>query len=258
MPKRGFFVRIGKVIFSIMPRFFVDGLPENGVLVLRGENAHHAGRVLRLRPGEAVTLCDGRGTDFDCTVETVEKDAVACRVLDQHPAGSEPRQRLILFMALAKGDKMDFIVQKAVGLGVSEIVPYLSKNCVSRPEKTDKKVERWRKIAAEAAKQCGRGVLPEVGAVAAFAHALARAAQCETALFLYENEKQTGLRDALADGLGNTVALLVGPEGGFAPEEAEAAADAGLKSVSLGTRILRCETAPIAALAAVLYAGGNM
>ncbi|HIV96852.1 MAG TPA: 16S rRNA (uracil(1498)-N(3))-methyltransferase [Candidatus Agathobaculum stercoravium] len=241
-----------------MPRFFVDGQPEDGMLVLRGENAHHAGRVLRLRPGEAVTLCDGKGTDYDCTVETLEKDAVTCRVLGSHPADTEPKQQLTLFMALPKGDKMEFIVQKAVELGVSEIVPYLSKNCVSRPDKTDKKVERWRKIAVEAAKQCGRGVLPAVHAVVPAAEAVRLAAQAETALFLYENEKQTGLRDALAGGVGKTVSLMVGPEGGFAPEEAAAAKDAGLVSVSLGTRILRCETAPVAALAAVLYAGGNM
>nr|WP_295946056.1 16S rRNA (uracil(1498)-N(3))-methyltransferase [uncultured Agathobaculum sp.] len=241
-----------------MPRFFVDGQPEDGMLVLRGENAHHAGRVLRLRPGEAVTLCDGKGTDYDCTVETLEKDAVTCRVLGSHPADTEPKQQLTLFMALPKGDKMEFIVQKAVELGVSEIVPYLSKNCVSRPDKTDKKVERWRKIAVEAAKQCGRGVLPAVHAVVPAAEAVRLAAQAETALFLYENEKQTGLRDALAGGVGKTVSLMVGPEGGFAPEEAAAAKEAGLVSVSLGTRILRCETAPVAALAAVLYAGGNM
>ena len=241
-----------------MPRFFVDRQPENGLLVLRGEDAHHAGRVLRLRQGEALTLCDGEGIDYDCTVEQIEKDAVLCRVRDRHPAATEPGQRLTLFMALPKGDKMEFIVQKAVELGVSEIVPYLSKNCVSRPDKTDKKVERWRKIAVEAAKQCGRGVLPAVHAVVPAAEAVRLAAQAETALFLYENEKQTGLRDALAGGVGKTVSLMVGPEGGFAPEEAAAAKDAGLVSVSLGTRILRCETAPVAALAAVLYAGGNM
>lgn len=241
-----------------MPRFFVAGQPENGLLTLHGENAHHAGRVLRLRPGESVTLCDGKGTDFDCTIELVEKDAVVCRVQSSHPAETEPKQRLTLFMALPKGDKMDFIVQKAVELGVREIVPYLSKKCVSRPDKTEKKVERWQKIALEAAKQCGRGYLPAVGAVIPFEQAAAQAAQSETALFFYEHEKQTGLRDALADGVGETVSLLIGPEGGFAPEEAALAVDAGLKSVSLGTRILRCETAPVAALAAVLYAGGNM
>lgn len=132
------------------------------MLILTGENAHHAGRVLRLRVGEGVTLCDGAGMDFDCTVEAVEKEAVTCRVVSCHAADTEPKQSITLFMALPKGDKMEFIVQKAVELGVSRIVPYLSKNCVSRPDKTEKKVERWRKIAAEAAKQCGRGRLPEV------------------------------------------------------------------------------------------------
>ena len=106
-----------------MPRFFVDRQPENGLLVLRGEDAHHAGRVLRLRQGEALTLCDGEGTDYDCTVEQIEKDALLCRVRDRHPAVTEPRQRLTLFMALPKGDKMEVIVQKAVELGVSEILP---------------------------------------------------------------------------------------------------------------------------------------
>lgn len=241
-----------------MPRFFVSGQPENGLLTLHGEDAHHAGRVLRLRPGEAVTLCDGAGTDHDCVVETVEKEAVVCRVQRSHPAETEPKQHLTLCMALPKGDKMDFIVQKAVELGVHEIVPYLSKNCVSRPDKTEKKVERWQRIAVEAAKQCGRGFLPKVCAVVTTAQAVERAAQCETALFFYENERETGLRDALESGVGRTVSLMIGPEGGFAPEEAELAAQAGLRSVSLGTRILRCETAPVAALAAVLYAGGNM
>ena len=223
----------------IMPRFFVDQQPQDGVLTLTGENAHHAGRVLRLRVGEGVTLCDGAGMDFDCTVEAVEKEAVTCRVVSCHAADTEPKQAITLFMALPKGDKMEFIVQKAVELGVSRIVPYLSKNCVSRP-------------------QCGRGRLPEVAAVVPVAQAIVQAAQSETALFFYENEKRTGLHDALAGGVKDTVSLMVGPEGGFDPAEAKAAVDAGLQSVSLGTRILRCETAPIAALAAVLYAGGNM
>ena len=135
----------------IMPRFFVDQQPQDGVLTLTGENAHHAGRVLRLRVGEGVTLCDGAGMDFDCTVEAVEKEAVTCRVVSCHAADTEPKQSITLFMALPKGDKMEFIVQKAVELGVSRIVPYLSKNCVSRPDKTEKKVERWRKIAGSKA-----------------------------------------------------------------------------------------------------------
>ena len=177
----------------IMPRFFVDQQPQDGVLTLTGENAHHAGRVLRLRVGEGVTLCDGAGMDFDCTVEAVEKEAVTCRVVSCHAADTEPKQSITLFMA---------------------VVPV--------------------------------------------AQAIAQAAESKTALFFYENERRTGLHDALAGGVRDTVSLMVGPEGGFDPAEARAAVGAGLQSVSLGTRILRCETAPIAALAAVLYAGGNM
>ena len=162
-------------------------------------------------------------------------------------------------MALPKGDKMEFIVQKAVELGVSRIVPYLSKNCVSRPDKTEKKVERWRKIAAEAAKQCGRGRLPEVAAVVPVAQAIAQAAESETALFfLRKREADRSARCACRRCQGH----------GFADGRAGGRASIrlrqrqpwarGCRSVSLGTRILRCETAPIAALAAVLYAGGNM
>ena len=237
----------------IMPRFFVDQQPQDGVLTLTGENAHHAGRVLRLRVGEGVTLCDGAGMDFDCTVETVEKEAVTCRVVSCHAADTEPKQAITLFMALPKGDKMEFIVQKAVELGVSRIVPYLSKNCVSRPDKTEKKVERWRKIAAEAAKQCGRGRLPEVAAVVPVAQAIVQAAQSETALFFYENEKRTGLHDALAGGVRDTVSLMVGPEGGFDPEEIRTATEAGIQPITLGKRILRTETAGFTTIAWLMY-----
>lgn len=241
-----------------MPRFFIIEQPENGVLTLRGEAAHHAGRVLRLRVGEAVTLCNGAGVDHDCVVQSVEKDAVVCRVQDTHPTRTEPRQYLSLYMGLPKGDKMELVVQKAVELGVREIIPFQSQNSMVKAEWAEKKALRWQKIATEAAGQCGRGYLPDVLPAVSFDEAVQRATTSETALFFYENETETGLRAALEEGVGGTVSLLIGPEGGFAPAEAETARAAGLRSVSLGTRILRCETAPIAALAAVLYAGGNM
>ena len=177
-----------------MPRFFIDDRPQGELYTLTGENAHHAGRVLRLRPGETLTLCDGAGTDFDCTVEQAEKDEVVCRVQAVHPSETEPRQDMTLFMALPKGDKMEFVIQKSVELGVRKIVPFLSKNCVSRPDKTDKKVERWRKIAAEAAKQCGRGYLPVVTAVESAEKAFAMASDSGTALFFYEHETRGVLR----------------------------------------------------------------
>ncbi len=240
-----------------MPRFFA-GRPENGLFTLTGGDAHHASRVLRLRTGDPVVICDGEGTDYDCTVEHSDSRELVCRVRGSRASVGEPKQRITLFMALPKGDKMDFIVQKAVELGVDKIVPYISRNCVSRPGNPSKKTERWGKIAAEAAGQCGRGLIPVVHGVITVREAFEMAALNETALFFYENEGRVGLKSVLSAGIGSTVSLVTGPEGGFDSSEAEAAKEAGLVSVSLGPRVLRCETAPIAALAAVLYAGGNM
>lgn len=241
-----------------MPRFFVDAPPEQGYLMLTDEQAHHASRVLRVRVGQSVTVCNGKGTDYDCTVHAIARGEVVCRVLNAHPCQTEPKQWMQLFFALPKGEKADLVVQKAVELGVSEIFPYLSTNCVVRTERLEHKLTRWRKIALEAAKQCGRGIIPEVHELIDFTHATACAAKSQTKLFCYEFEREVGLRDVLTQGVADTVSLMVGPEGGFTVEEAAQARQAGLCSVSLGARILRCETAPLAALAAVLYAGGNM
>ena len=151
-------------------------------------------------------------------------------------------------------------MQKAVELGVSAIVPFVSERCVSRPEEKSlrRKAERWRKIAAEAAKQCGRGRIPDVRDVVTYAQAVAEAGQAETALFFYECERETPLRGAIGGRMLTDVSLMIGPEGGFAPREAEQAQAGGLTSVSLGKRILRCETAPLVALAAVMYESGNL
>ena len=243
-----------------MYQFFVEPSQIQGNrIVITGSDVNHIKNVLRMKPGEEIAVSNGTdGKEYRCGIEELLEEEVICTLRFIKEDGLELPARVTFFQGLPKADKMEFIVQKAVELGVSRIVPYLSKNCVSRPDKTEKKVERWRKIAAEAAKQCGRGRLPEVAAVVPVAQAIAQAAESETALFFYENERRTGLRDALVGGVRDTVSLMVGPEGGFDPAEAKAAVDAGLQSVSLGTRILRCETAPIAALAAVLYAGGNM
>lgn len=240
-------------------RFFIHEDPVDNQFILSGADAHHASNVLRLQKGDAVTLCNGRGTDYLCTIEEIQKYTLRCHVRDAQPTQSEPKQQITLFMALPKGGKMDLIVQKAVELGVSRIVPYLSCHCVSQPGQPAKKIERWRKIAIEAAKQCERGIVPTVGNIIPVKAALQQAAESETALFCYENERKTGLRERLnAGAVGTTVSIVIGPEGGFSPEEAAFAQSIGLSSVSLGTRVLRCETAAIAALSVLLYAGGNM
>lgn len=242
-----------------MPRFFTQAKPSDGVLLIEGEDAHHIARVLRMKPGDEVTLCDSAGTDFDCVIEEAGPERVCCRVRGESASAGEPDVHVTLFMALPKADKMEFIIQKAVELGVSAVVPFVSARCVSRPEEKGlrKKGERWRRIAAEAAKQCGRGRVPEIADAVPFREAVRQAARAETALFFYECERELPLRGVIGGRGLSTVSLMIGPEGGFALEEADAARAGGLTSVSLGRRILRCETAPLAALAAVMYESGN-
>ena len=241
-----------------MPRFFIDDRPQGELYTLTGENAHHAGRVLRLRPGETLTLCDGAGTDFDCTVEQAEKDEVVCRVQAVHPSETEPRQDMTLFMALPKGDKMDFIVQKAVECGACEVVPFISKRCVSRPDAKQlaKKTERWQRIAYEAAKQCGRGIIPQVGSTIDISKIPALISPENTGILFYECA-ETPLREAVGEFTRN-IDIVIGSEGGFEQSEAEKLIAAGLKCASLGKRILRCETAPIAAISVLMNMTGNM
>ena len=240
-----------------MARFFVDVLPAEGsVYSLCGENAEHA-RVLRLRPGEAVTLCDGRGTDCPCTVT----EGLSLLAGAAQPCPAEPRLRVSLWIAFPKADKAEHVIQKAVELGAAEIVLFPSRYCVSRPEgkALDKKLERWQKIARAAAEQSRRGMIPAVRAAASFAQAVAEAAGAELPVLFYENEAQYGLRDALAAAEApRSVSLMSGAEGGFSGEEIARAAAAGMRICTLGPRILRCETAPLAGLTALMYALGEM
>lgn len=243
-----------------MPRFFIDYIPESDCIELTGDDAHHISRVLRMKSGENLTICDGLGTDYQCVLTGTEGGKALCQIYDRLPSRGEPKTDITLFMALPKGDKMDFIVQKAVELGANAIVPYIASRCVSRPDgkALARKIERWRKIAREAAQQCGRGRVPTVMECVDFFAAVERAAQTEMPLFFYEMEQETSVRTALRTHSFVSAALMIGPEGGFAAEEAQMACQNGLTQVSLGPRILRCETAPLAALTAVLYESGNL
>lgn len=243
-----------------MPRFFISAPPTGDTIPITGEDARHLLRVLRMRVGETLTICDGAATDYACTLQQIDGDTAICAVQGQSASRGEPSVAVTLYMALPKGDKMDLIVQKAVELGAVRIVPYLSSRCVARPDdKTlQKRIGRWQKIANEAAMQSGRGILPQICDCLPFAQAIAQASTHAAALFLYENEQTLQLHTALTQNPLSTVAFLVGPEGGFAESEVEQAVAAGMQSVSLGTRILRCETAPLAAISAVMYQSGNM
>lgn len=241
-----------------MPRFFTQYIQDNTAF-LRGEDVRHVGQVLRMRPGEELTLCDGAGTDYQARITSLSETEIALEILSSEPSRSEPSLRLHLYQCCPKGDKLEWIIQKCVELGVYDITPVLSRFCVSRPDgkSAAKKGERYQKIALSAAKQSGRGRIPTVRPQISLDKALEELAAWPS-LFFYEHSTRP-LRSVLAQFLpGGDIGLLIGSEGGFSPEEAEQAASAGLQTVSLGPRILRCETAPLVACTAVLFATGNL
>lgn len=242
-----------------MTRFFVtpqDLQPD--FLVLTGENAQHA-KVLRLKEGEEILVCDGQGAEALCTVSDVSPGQISLVVQKRQESQTEARVRVSVYMAFPKGDKLEHVIQKATELGAFEIVAFPSNRCVSRPDEKSlkKKLERWQKIAASAAEQSGRGRVPEVLVLPSYAAALERAGKADKALLFYENEQATTLKMALSSGGYQTVSLLTGPEGGLEVSEVEQAAKAGLQVCTLGKRILRCEMAPLCALSAVMYDAGE-
>jgi len=237
-------------------RFFVDNLTApGGEIVLTGENAAHMERVLRMRAGERFAACDGRGTDCECALLRYENKSAVAEVLSAAPNAAEPPAPLVLFQGLPKADKMELIIQKAVELGVTEIVPVAMERCIVKLSgKEQAKTERWQKIAEAAAKQSGRGCIPTIAMPVSFAESVVMAKALGCCAVAYENEKTQSLRaflDANVSKAQNGFGIFIGPEGGFEPSEIEALADARIASVSLGKRILRTETAGLYALAAV-------
>lgn len=242
-----------------MTRFFVSPEALNGdSLTLTGENAQHA-KVLRLKTGEAVLVCDGDGKEALCAVDEISNKELTLSVLEIRESTSEAAVRVSVYMAFPKADKLEHVIQKATELGAYEIVAFPSSRCISRPDEKSlkKKLERWQKIAASAAEQSGRGRIPEVVVLGSFAEALNRGAQTDLPMLFYENERATTLHMALNSCEYKSAALLTGPEGGLEEKEVEKAMDAGWKVCTLGKRILRCETAPLCALSAVMYDAGE-
>ena len=242
-----------------MTRFFVtpaEMMPD--FIVLTGENADHA-KVLRIKNGEQVLVCDGQGQECVCTVSDVSPGQISLVVNDRKQSDSEAKVQATVFMAFSKGDKLEHVIQKATELGVYRVVAYPSARCVSRPDDKSlkKKLERWQKIAASAAEQSGRGCIPEVLVVSSYKAALTEAKKSEKAILFYENEQATTLHDALGSCDFRSVSLMTGPEGGYDEKEITEAMEYGLEICTLGKRILRCETAPLCALSAVMYAFGE-
>lgn len=243
-----------------MPRFFVSSEMLQGTrAILEGEQASHA-KVLRLGCGDEVTLCDGCGTDALCRVEEFRSGQLVLEICSVQPSVAEPRLRCSIYMGFPKADKFEHVVQKATELGAYELVVFPCARSVSRPDAKSlaKKLERWQKIAASAAEQSGRGRMPQVLALDSFDAAVKRAASAEFSALFYENERTCSMASAVGNAAFATAALMTGPEGGLTEQEVQKAQEAGMAVCSLGPRILRCETAPLCALSALMYAAGEL
>ena len=240
-----------------MPRFFVTSTQIDGnTVTILGEDAHHISRSLRLAVGEQITVCDMSRTEYSCELTDFLPDRVLARILSSKPSDTELPVRVTLYQALPKGDKLDTVIQKAVECGVARIVPFESERCVVRmkADSEGRKIERRQRIAQEAAKQCGRGIMPLIEPTVSFDEMMKRAATADAVFFCYEGDGTVPIGSLLKSvpvGEGSEIALIVGSEGGFAVNEAKRAADAGFLMTGLGKRILRAETAPLFALACI-------
>ncbi|MDR0946387.1 MAG: 16S rRNA (uracil(1498)-N(3))-methyltransferase [Ruminococcus sp.] len=233
-------------------RIFLQDRPVSGVVKIYGDDYIHLTRSLRVGCGEEITFVHG-GTDFFGVVTAITKDCLEAKITAEKLAESEPNLKITLFQAMPKFDKFEQIIEKSVELGVTQIVPFLSERCVSRP-KNDKS-QRWQKISESAAKQSGRGIIPEVGRIISFKEAVEQMKTFDLPMFFYE----TGGERMTAEMVENkkTAAVMIGAEGGFSLDESRRAEAAGMKILTLGKRILRCETAPVAAVSILMYLTGE-
>ena len=244
-----------------MPRLFVDKVDTEGATgAITGAELEHL-RVLRLRPGDAVTLFDSAGVEHEARVDSYTNRTAEVRIIRSYRPERESFLELTLAQCVGKGEKMDWVVEKAVELGVRTIVPVLSAYTVPRLDgtKISKRRSRWAKIALSAAKQSGRTSVPEIADITSFTDFAVRAWAHELKLMFWEGESAQGLVNLKRE-LANarSVLLLVGPEGGFADAEVQQAVQNGFRTIKLGKRILRTETAAIAALAVVQSLWGDM
>lgn len=235
-----------------MIRFFVDEV-KNNFFILDGENAKHAIKSLRIKIGEKLIICDKNQVDHICNVDKINENQVILSILEKKLNSSELNIKITLYQALPKGDKMDFIIQKAVELGAYEIVPILTKRCISRPDKKtiDKKIGRWQKIALESAKQSGRGIIPQIMPVLDLKNIEKNLINHDCNLLFYEGGGDR-IENLLPSHVQN-ISIFIGPEGGFEDFEVQLLKEGGAKIATLGKRILRAETAPIAALSIISY-----
>ncbi len=236
-----------------MARFFADSRDIKGDrLTITGDEARHIKNVLRMQPGDGLTVFDGSGMDFECRI-TALGSVVEADIISRRANEAEADIAVTLYQAYPKSAKMEDIVQKAVELGVCGIVPFISSRCVKRPEDAS----RLRRVALSAVKQCGRSVIPYVTDILGFEDALIKMKTHDMLIVCWEEERQTPLKHALIGGAQN-IGVVIGSEGGFEAGEVSRMAQIGGVPVTLGRRILRTETAGMAVLSAVFFDKGQM
>ncbi len=234
-----------------MSRFFTDNITGH-TAVITGEDVRHITKVLRLKSGDAVTVCDGRGTEYPARIGSFADGEVICDLSDPIASAAEYRTRISLFQGFPKSGKMEYIVQKCVEVGVHEIIPVLFHRCVAVPAGDfEKKRTRYQRVSLEAAKQSGRGIIPQIGNLVRLKGIDFSA--YDSVLVAYEGERDASLKSALRCMRGDRIAILIGPEGGIEEDEVRYLKGLGAKTVSLGRSILRTETAGLVMAARILY-----
>lgn len=249
-----------------MHRFFVDTHQINSVqnrIIIENEDVKHISRVLRLKEKDKVEICDGENTEYICEIQSIDKNSVLLSIIDKKQSIKEPSIKTVLYQGVPKGDKMSFIIQKTVELGITEIIPVEMKRTVVQFGDRDKqnKIDRWKKIALEAAKQSKRGIIPAVHSPLNFDQALEHSKKNQLNIMPYENENKKGFRAVMEslnkDNIDN-IGIWIGPEGGLDEEEVAKAINNKIHLITLGPRILRTETAGFTTLSLIMYELGDL
>ncbi|MBQ7358125.1 MAG: 16S rRNA (uracil(1498)-N(3))-methyltransferase [Clostridia bacterium] len=244
-----------------MPRFFVrQNQISDGIVNIVGDDAHHISRSLRMAAGEHITVSDMQKNEYECVLSGFSDGLVTAQIISQRQADTEPCFTAHLYQALPKGEKLDYIIQKAVECGVSEVTTFESERCIAKEKDPDgKKLSRRQRISLEAAKQSGRGIVPQINATVTYEKMLELAEKSDIVLFCYEGDGTLPLGQALSDKLADfenknpSIAIIIGSEGGFSIKEADRARERGFSLIGLGKRILRTETASGFVLSCLVY-----
>lgn len=237
-----------------MQRFFLSKHAfDNNKIVITGDDAFHISRSLRMRVGDEISVSISDGRIFDCVLTSFTADTVVAEVVSVSTCETESPCKIHIYQALPKSDKLETVIQKSVECGAYSITPFVSSRCIAKESGSfEKKLERYNRISLEAAKQCGRGIVPEVRPILSFDKMLADASKSELPLFCYEAEGTKPINALLKPDV-REISVIVGSEGGFSQEEAELAKDKGFLLCGLGKRILRCETAPLFVLSCLSF-----